>query len=113
MTRTASLLILLILALVVLGQRHAQATMPLLTEEPRPPSLAGCLKWAEGQNEDALEMWGIQDSGKASRDIAVLRLALSCLGDKKPEIVGFGSSIGFDLVYCRKHRTVPICKNVR
>lgn len=55
-------------------------------------------------------MWGIQESGNSSRDIALLRLALSCLGDKTPEIVGFGSSAGFDATYCKKHRSAQICK---
>jgi hypothetical protein len=98
------------MAFSVLASASARATMPLLTDKPTSPTSATCLKWATNQDDDAIHMWGIQENGKSSRDIALLRLALSCLGDKPPEIVGFGSSIGFDTEYCRKHRNAPICK---
>jgi hypothetical protein len=84
--------------------------MPLLTPKPNPASAETCQKWAASQDDDAIEMWGIQENGSSSRDIALLRLALSCLGDRPPEIVGFGSSAGFDASYCKKHRGAPICK---
>lgn len=98
------------LAFGLLSPTTARATMPPLTEKPTSPTIASCLKWADVQDDDAIYMWGIQESGKSSRDVAVLRLALSCLGDKPPEIVGFGSSVGFDTAYCKKHRNAQVCK---
>ena len=44
---------------------------------------------------------GILDDGNSDRAVAVRRLADDCLGKPKPEIVGFGSSAGFDRDYCR------------
>jgi hypothetical protein len=41
--------------------------------------------------------------------VAVRRLADDCLGKPKPEIVGFGSSAGFDRDYCRHHPRQKIC----
>jgi hypothetical protein len=41
--------------------------------------------------------------------VAIERLARSCMGQKKPEIVGFGSSVGFDQAYCKQHRSERIC----
>jgi hypothetical protein len=87
----------------------AFATAPVLTTKPSPPSLSSCQAWADRQSEDALDMWGQKSDGASSRDIAVLRLALFCLGDTPPQIVDFGSSIGFDDIYCRSHKREAIC----
>jgi hypothetical protein len=46
---------------------------------------------------------GILDDGNSDRAVAVRRLADDCLGKPKPDIVGFGSSTGFDKDYCRHH----------
>ena len=37
------------------------------------------------------------------------RLVDSCLGQEPPEIVGFDSSVGFNLTYCEKHPKQKIC----
>jgi len=84
--------------------------MPTLTPSPKKVSLAACEKWAARQSPDAIEMWGIRENGTSSREIAILRLTLSCLGDEPPEIVGFGSSVGFDAAYCEKHPDKKICE---
>jgi hypothetical protein len=88
----------------------ARATMPMLSSEPFPASPAACQKWADLQSGDALDMWGLNEDGSWSREVAVLRLTLTCLGGARPEIVGFGSSVGFDDAYCTKHREFGICK---
>ena len=88
----------------------AQATMPMLTPAPKVPTLKSCQKWAAGQDEDPIAMWGIREDGSSSSDIAVLRLTLFCLGDTPPEIVGFGSSAGFDQAYCEKHPNIQLCR---
>lgn len=88
----------------------AYATMPLLTEKPASPNQTSCEKWAAEQDDDAIEMWGIQDSGISSRTAALRRLARSCLGKRQPSIVGFGSSVGFDDAYCEQHKTAQVCK---
>jgi len=85
--------------------------MPLLTKEPTSPNQTLCEKWAAEQDDDAIEMWGIQDSGISSRAVALHRLARSCLGKRQPRIVGFGSSVGFDDMYCEQHKTAQVCKN--
>jgi hypothetical protein len=87
----------------------AQATMPLLTPMPATHSKAACDKWAAVQDEDAIEMWGVLESGGTSRKAALLRLSRSCLGIKPPKIVGFGSSAGFDRDYCSSHPKAGIC----
>lgn len=87
----------------------AFATMPPLTEKPSKPSLAVCQKWAKKQDEDAVYMWGLQESGKSSPVFAQLRLTLYCLGDTPPEIVGFGSSAGFNQSYCERHSDATAC----
>ncbi|MCU1340458.1 MAG: hypothetical protein JWO19_6039 [Bryobacterales bacterium] len=88
----------------------ARATMPMLSSEPSPASPAACQKWADLQSGDALDMWGLNEDGSWPREVAVLRLTLTCLGRARPEIVGFGSSVGFDDAYCTKHREFGICK---
>jgi hypothetical protein len=101
-----------LLAVVLLSMlsHRALATMPTLTSMPKAASPGACEKWAGRQNADAIEMWGIQENGRSSREEALRRLTLSCRGKASPEIVGFGSSVGFDEMYCRKHPEVEICK---
>ena len=87
----------------------AHATMPQLTPDPKPATPETCRAWASSQSEDAFDMWGIQEDGTSSHEVAVQRLYLSCLGQEPPEIVGFGSSIGVDIGYCELHPTQKIC----
>jgi hypothetical protein len=96
-------------AFFVLLATSASATMPTLTPTPDPATPDACKAWAASQDEDAIEMWGIQESGDSSPEIAVQRLALFCQGDQPPEIVGFGSSVGFDDAYCQNHPKQKIC----
>jgi hypothetical protein len=85
--------------------------MPLLTPYPRPASPAACEKWAAVQDEDAIYMWGTQEDGGSFKAVALQRLVASCLGHRAPEIVGFGSSVGFDDAYCEKHPKIKLCRN--
>jgi hypothetical protein len=101
-------------ALLVVGlSTPAFATMPMLTDRPNPPSSAARKAWAAKQSDNAVEMWGIQESGRSSRAVALNRLARSCMGEKPPEIVGFGSSRGFDESYCHKRPDTGICADLR
>jgi len=86
------------------------AAMPALMPKPAPISLKACQQWAAEQDDDAKWMWGIQDSGNHSGDIAVARLTMHCLGETVPDIVGFGSSVGFDTHYCDDHSQARICE---
>src|SRR5690242_9827362 len=81
------------------------ATMPPLTEKPHKRTDENCWAWAEKQagDEEVAYMWGILDTGNSDPEVAVRRLAESCLGKPTPEIVGFGSSVGFDDSYCRRY----------
>jgi hypothetical protein len=94
---------LLALATLAAVTVPAWATMPLLGEKPPIRTDAACWGWAEEQakDEEIAFMWGILDDGNSDRAVAVRRLADDCLGKPKPEIVGFGSSTGFDRDYCR------------
>lgn len=89
----------------------AWATMPLLDDMPSRRTDEACWAWAEQQaeNEDVAFMWGTLDDGNTDRAVAKRRLADHCLGKPKPEIVGFGSSVGFDQDYCRRHPRQKIC----
>lgn len=87
----------------------ALATMPALTALPSPATLQSCQAWATGQSDDAFDMWGVMESGKNSKDVAALRLTLTCLGDTPPAIVGFGSSAGGDAAFCKTHRRAAVC----
>jgi hypothetical protein len=89
----------------------AWATMPLLGEKPPMRTDEACSAWANQQAKDdeIAFMWGILDDGNTDRAVAVRRLADDCLGKPKPEIVGFGSSAGFDRDYCRHHPRQKIC----
>jgi hypothetical protein len=93
--------------LAIAGNVHA--TMPMLTDEPKPALPKTCKEWATKQGVEALEMWGIQEDGKSSRTVGINRLASYCMGQPKPEIVGFGSSAGFDRAYCNKHQEQDLC----
>ncbi|MCH4560968.1 hypothetical protein [Mesorhizobium jarvisii] len=96
---------------VVILAGPAQASMPVLTPAPNPATAATCTHWAVQQDEDTLYMWGTTESGVSSKDKAIQRLIGFCLGRKVPDIVGWGSSVGFDEVYCKKHVRAPICAN--
>jgi len=100
------------LVLVVVAD-EAQATMPRLTEMPAARNLQTCQQWASSQDEEAIYMWGLLESGKNSDDVGKLRLALSCLGDRPSDIVGFGSSVGAADQYCKARPRIPICRDRR
>jgi len=107
-TKNITLAIMLILA----GISNANATMPMLTDTPNSPTLSACRDWASKQDEDALDMWGIQEDGKSSSKVAIRRLTDSCMGKPKPAIVGFGSSVGFDRMFCKKHpKLKQLCRD--
>jgi hypothetical protein len=84
--------------------------MPTLTPMPQQRSPEEYDLWAKRQSDPAFEMWGLQVDGRSSKDVAVDRLASYCLGQKPPEIVGFGSSIGFTEDYCTRHPKTRICR---
>ena len=109
--RPAATLVLGTLVLWAVFVPAAQATMPVLSPAPHPPSLAACQRWAARQGEDARYMWGMQKAGGLSDTVAVARLTASCLGRKPPDIVGFGSSVGFDNAYCETHEAAGVCRN--
>ncbi len=89
----------------------ALATMPTLTELPKPAQPSACHTWASKQSQDAFDMWGIENSGSTTRGVAIDRLSTYCMGGKSPDIVGFGSSVGFNDGYCNVHRGTTICNN--
>ena len=107
MTRYATFLALLI---CILLPSIAHANTPLLTPKPKKPSQAACREWAAKQDDDAIEMWGTQEDGTSSRISALDRLARSCMGQRPPEIIGFGSSAGFDDEYCKRHPKFKLCQ---
>ena len=71
---------LAILTFTILVTTSAYATMPRLTPEPKPATPTACKEWAAKQDNapdaDAIEMWGIQENGISSRDVALRRLFL-------------------------------------
>lgn len=85
------------------------ASMPSLSDKPVSITPVACSRWASDQSAEALSMWGIQSDGTTSELVAIDRLAKVCLGNPKPEIVGFGYSAGFNADYCKKHRSEKIC----
>jgi hypothetical protein len=113
MSMTKVAFISMMLTGLLAGLSAANATMPLLTTEPGNPSPSSCKAWARKQSDDAIQMWGIQEDGTSSHNVAIDRLARSCMGQRPPEIVGFGSSAGFDDGYCKKHPAAKICKDVK
>src|SRR5262245_25058100 len=100
-------------ALLLISATTASATMPLLTPKPTPATPDACRAWASEQDEDTIYMWGTQEDGTNSPEVAVERLTRSCMGHPTPEIVGFGSSVGFDEAYCKKHGDQKICAGRR
>ena len=102
--------IMVVLVTCILGiVSNVHATMPMLADQPRPAAPGACKEWAVKQDDEALEMWGIQEDGKSSLAVGINRLASYCMGQPKPEIVGFGSSAGFDREYCNKHQEQDLC----
>jgi hypothetical protein len=87
----------------------AHATMPTLTGKPKPASPIACKDWAAKQDEEAINMWGIQEDGTSPKAVALERLSNFCLGKGSPAIVGFGSSAGFNDAYCKKRPRTKIC----
>jgi hypothetical protein len=87
------------------------ATMPILDDMPPVRTDKTCWEWAdrEAADADVTQMWGILEDGSSDRAIAVRRLAENCEGKPKPEIMGVGSSAGYDEFYCRKHSQQKIC----
>jgi len=87
------------------------ATMPLLGEMPSKRTDEACWAWVDQQakDDDVAFMWGVLDDGDTDRAVAARRLFDDCLDKPKPEIVGFGSSAGFDRDYCSRHSRQTIC----
>jgi hypothetical protein len=83
------------------------ATMPSVSEKPLP--VEACEKWAAKQSDDAYDIWGQMESGQASKKAAIMRLALSCLGDDTPSIVAAISNAGATEAYCAHHRQTSFC----
>ncbi len=102
------------LALVVLvaGSGEGWATMPTLSQLPKPATTQACQVWAEKQDEDALDMWGTEEDGKSSPSVAISRLVSVCLGGETPEIVGFHSSVGAASSYCARHPGIKLCAEI-
>ncbi len=99
--------------ILVIATVPAMANMPMLTPLPSLPTAETCQQWAAAQGEEAREMWGVMESGKYLPEVGTLRLALMCLGDKPPAIVGFGSSAGGDAAYCKANPRTAICRQHR
>ena len=89
----------------------AFASMPELSRFLRARTDGACREWATNQGEDARYAWGMQEDGSSSLKSATARLRDECRGFAKPEIVGFGSSAGFDEAYCARHPGFRICAN--
>jgi hypothetical protein len=87
----------------------AHASMPTLTPRPHDNTVRACSAWAREQDEEAIGMWGVQQRGGSSYELGLHRLTSQCLGEPVSDIVGFGSSVGFDDEYCSRHRDVPVC----
>jgi hypothetical protein len=100
-------------ALVLIGVIAANATAPKMTAAPAMATQQTCKAWAAKQNEDVIYMWGQTESGATSPAIAKHRLVGYCMGLGAPEIVNFGSSVGFDEGYCAKNAAAPICEKIR
>jgi hypothetical protein len=92
--------IICVVGLLALLPFVAHATMPRLDELPPVPTDQACRAWAAEQiyHEDVAVMWGVLNDGSYDPAVAVKRLADNCLGKPKPEIVGVGSSAGYDEV---------------
>ena len=101
----------LALCLILFAGLAARASMPELTVRPKVISSATCEAWAGSQKTEAKDMWGIKQDGTSSVAAAMTRLTRWCLSQKMPEIVGFGSSVGFDEAYCKNHPTIKLCRD--
>lgn len=95
--------------IAVLQTTMAHASMPMLTPRPEVNTVRACSQWAREQDEEAIDMWGIQQSGNSSYELGLHRLTSECLEEPVSDIVGFGSSVGFGDQYCSKHPDAPIC----
>lgn len=102
----------LTLALLIAGIHGAFAMGASLTDLPASKSAQSCQKWAAEQDEDAVAMWGLMENGKNSDDVAKLRLALYCLGDRPPDIINVASSVGAAQQFCRTHARTRLCRNL-
>jgi TonB family protein len=101
----------LTLILFLIAATPALATMPELTDKPSVINSGTCARWATNQNPgDVYPIWGIQEDGSVSNDVAIKRLIDECMGKPMPGIVGFGTSAGFEQDYCGRHPTFGICK---
>lgn len=87
----------------------AHASMPMLTPQPDAITVRTCSEWARAQDEEAIDVWGVQRDGGGSYELGIHRLTSECLGEPVSDIVGFGSSVGFNDAYCSRHRDAPIC----
>ena len=102
--------VVLAFALLAGSSNAVHATMPQLTDTPQPPTFQACSDWASKQSDDAIDMWGIQEDGSpSSHDKGKSRLLSSCLGDHVPDVVGYGSSVGFNDEFCASHQSLKIC----
>jgi hypothetical protein len=91
----------------------AWATMPILPDMPSNQSTRSCEGWAQQAikgDDDIAIMWGLQESGNSSAQVAIKRLVANCLGKKTPEIVGFYSSAGVAQAFCEAHKQARLCK---
>jgi hypothetical protein len=102
--------LLIVIGILLASVQFANATMPMLTPVPTKETKATRNAWAGKQDADVICMWGLLDSGVSWPEVAKHRLTDFCTGLGKPEIVGFGSSAGFERDYCAKYPTVRICK---
>ncbi len=96
-------------AVAITQTTSASAAMPMLTPRPDDNTVRACAAWAHEQDEEAIDMWGVQQEGGSSYELGLHRLTSECLGEPTSDIVGFGSSTGFDDSYCSNHADAPIC----
>jgi hypothetical protein len=97
------------LAAAIVHSTAAYASMPMLTPSPQDNTVRACASWAREQDEEAIDMWGMQQSGGSSYELGIHRLTSQCLGEPVSDIVGSGSSLGFDDEYCAKHHDAAVC----
>jgi hypothetical protein len=87
--------------------------MPMLPDMPKNKSLRSCKAWAQHaikSDDDIAMMWGLQESGDSSAQVAVRRLVANSLGKEMTEIVGFYSSAGVAQAFCEAHKQTRLCK---
>ena len=101
----------LTVTLLLIGVTPVLATLPKLTDKPPVINSGSCARWATNQNPAVVyPIWGIQEDGSVSNAVAIKRLVDVCMGKPMPEILGFGTSAGFEKNYCGRHPTFGICK---